>query len=64
MAVSGVNSPGSWSWVYNQQVPATSKAEALSDNAVATQEVQEANQVATELQASTRGDSQSIDKLA
>ena len=64
MAVSGVTSTGSWSWVYNQQVPATSKAEALSNSAIATQEVQEANEVATEQQATTRGDSQSIDKLA
>lgn len=63
MAVSGVSSPASWSWVYNQQVPATSKAEAMTDSAVATQDLQEANQVATEQQASTRGDSQSIDKL-
>jgi len=64
MPVSGVSPTSSWSWVYNQQTPATSKVEAISDSAIAAQATQEANQVATEQQASTRGDSQSINKLA
>ena len=63
MSVSNINATGTWSWVYNQQTPANSKADAINDTAAATQAVKQANQVASEQQASTRGDSQSINKL-
>jgi len=64
MSVSAVSSTNSWSWVPNQQAPATSKTQAIADANAAAQDTQTANQVATEQQASTRGDSQSINKLA
>jgi hypothetical protein len=67
MSVSGVTTTGLSSQVY-QQTPATSKdnsasADATSDSDAAAQAAQEANQVATEQQASLRGASQGIDKL-
>jgi hypothetical protein len=64
MSVSSVNSTGSWSWVYNQQTPAASKSEAISDNNAATQVTQEANQAATAQQAVTRGNGDGVNKLA
>jgi hypothetical protein len=64
MSVSSVGSTGTWSWVYNQQTPATSKAQAVSDANVATQVTQEASQAANDQQAITRGNSEGINKLA
>jgi hypothetical protein len=64
MSVSSVSSVGSWSWVYNQQTPATSKSEAISDNDAATQVTQEVNQAATAQQAVTRGSGDGVNKLA
>jgi hypothetical protein len=69
MSVSGVssatavNSPAGLA-TNKSQVPPPSKAETTDANATATDAAQKANQIATERQASTRGNSQGINKLA
>jgi hypothetical protein len=69
MSVSGVtyatavNSPAGLTTDKNQ-LPTPTKAETANANANATDAAQTANQIATERQASTRGKSQGINKLA
>ena len=69
MSVSGVNSAASLPQVLKSQEPSAPKSEvvkAASTNESATAEsaAQKATQIATERQASTRGDGRSINKLA
>jgi hypothetical protein len=78
MSVSGVSATAPAPSVYRNQQSTPSKADTNGNNAAVTADTQnsaaadkgqtdaaqKATQIATERQASTRGDSQSIDKLA
>jgi hypothetical protein len=69
MSVSGVNSAAPVPHVFKSQEPSVPKTEAVkteitNENATAENAAQKATQIATERQASTRGDGRSINKLA
>jgi hypothetical protein len=69
MSVSGISSSTSVSQVFRNEQPSAPKTEAAktenaNENATAESAAQKANQIATERQASTRGDGRSINKLA
>jgi hypothetical protein len=69
MSVSGVNSAVTVPQSLKSQEPSTPKTQApktagANENAAAENAAQKATQIATERQASTRGDGRSINKLA
>lgn len=63
MSVSGISPNAAWSWIYNQQTPAVSKVDAITDNAAAAEAVRKTNEVAMEQQATNHGDGVAINKL-
>ena len=63
MAVTGVSAVAVVPQPLKGQTSSPTKAETINRNATAANAAQQANQIATERQASTRGDSRSIDKL-
>jgi Tfp pilus assembly major pilin PilA len=63
MAVTGVSAVAVVPQPFKGQTSSPTKAETINENATAANAAQEANQIATERLASTRGDSRSIDKL-